>query len=123
MSCKINFKGKEYTESEFLKVASTDKEMIETIYPSPEPKKYTSQTLEMFGRKAQKLQEAMSVKIIFDETIKDSRVLGKNHKMTKSAGKPVIVVNPNNLFKETAIHEFGHIFIDSSKKRLERISI
>lgn len=59
------------------------------------------------------MQETMNVEVIYDDSIPSSRLLGKGDPRTVAAGRPVIVINPNMLFKTTAIHEFGHVFIDS----------
>lgn len=67
----------------------------------------------VFAKKIDKLKGLMDVEVIMDESVETSRVLSKNDPRTKDAGKPVILINPNQLFKTTAIHEFGHIFIDS----------
>jgi hypothetical protein len=67
----------------------------------------------VFAEKIEKLKSLMDVEVIMDETVETSRVLAQNDPRTQAAGKPVILINPNQLFKTTAIHEFGHIFIDS----------
>ncbi len=74
---------------------------------------YTSEDLSVFWQKVQRLKETMDVDVILSESVPTSRVLSKNDPRTKKAGKPVILINPKAVFKTTAIHEFGHIFIDS----------
>lgn len=115
MSCKFEYKGKEYSEMELTAVLSHDPAIIkeygtkENITISP----YTVEERNVFDRKISKLKESMDVEVIMDDTVDSSRVLGKGDSRTKSAGKPVILINPKQLFRETAIHEFGHVFIDS----------
>jgi hypothetical protein len=115
MSCKLKYKGKEYSEMELMAVLSHDPAIIkeygtkENIKISP----YTVEEKSVFDRKIAKLKESMDVEVIMDETVDSSRVLGKGDNRTKNAGKPVILINPKQLFRETAIHEFGHVFIDS----------
>lgn len=115
MSCKFNYKGKDYTEAELIKVLSSDPAIMEKYFPQEEryTDDYTPEDLAMFNRKVEKLQKSLDVVVIMDPTIETSRVLGRGDKRVKDAGKPVILVNPNKLFKTTAIHEFGHVFIDS----------
>jgi hypothetical protein len=116
MSCKFKYKGKFYTkkelEIEFLK----DPKISEKYLPQEEryiADEYTREDLSVFQKKIQRLQRTMDVKVIMDKNIDSSRVLSSNDKRTKEAGKPVILINPDAIFTTTAIHEFGHIFIDS----------
>lgn len=126
MSCKFEFKGKEYKdESELLRVLSTDPDIIKKFKPKTfyKGEAYTREDIEQFDAKAKQLQKAMNVQILFDENIENAHVLGKNNPKTKAAGKPVIMVNPNTIFRETAIHEFGHIFVDSLPGGIENTRI
>ena len=121
MSCKFTFKGKEYTEAELIKALSNDPEIRAKYFPQEErgSSDYTKEELSVFRAKISRLQEAMDVQVIMDSTVPTSRVLGKNDPRVKQAGKPVILINPEKIFKTTAIHEFGHIFIDSFPKGLK----
>ena len=124
MSCLYSYKGKEYTEEALKKVLSQDpaiqKEYSGKAYQEERVNdSYTREDLAMFNKKIDHLQKSMDVKVIMDDSVETSRVLGKNDKRTKAAGKPVILINPKNLFKTTAIHEFGHIFIDSFPKGVD----
>ena len=126
MSCKFEYKGNEYnSENELLKVLSTDPDILKKYSPKNfyKGEAYTREDIEQFDAKAEQLQKAMNVHIVFDENIDNAHVLGKNDPKTKKAGKPVIMVNPNSLFRETAIHEFGHIFIDSLPNGIENTRI
>merc|ERR1712194_680327 len=69
--------------------------------------------MDTFKKKVEAMQKTMNVEVVYDDSISSSRLLGKNDPRTLAAGRPVIVINPNQLFKTTAIHEFGHVFIDS----------
>jgi len=80
---------------------------------------YIEEDTVTFREKVARLQEAMDVLVIMDETVPTSRVLGKNEKRVKEAGNHVIHKNPNQVFKTTAINEFGHIFIDSFPNGLD----
>lgn len=80
---------------------------------------YTPEDINIFNRKVELLKQGMNVEVIFDDTIETSRVLGSQDQRVIAAGKPIILINPNRIFKTTAIHEFGHIFIDSFPEGLE----
>jgi hypothetical protein len=126
MSCKFEYKGKEYnSENELLSVLSTDPDILKKYSPKNfyRGEAYTKEDIEQFDAKAEQLQKAMNVQIVFDENIDNAHVLGKNDPKTKKAGKPVIMVNPNSLFRETAIHEFGHVFVDSLPNGIENTRI
>jgi hypothetical protein len=70
-------------------------------------------TMESFEEKVAFMKEKMDVEVIIDPDVETSRVLSKNDPRTIAAGKPVILINPNKVFTDTAFHEFGHIFVDS----------
>lgn len=118
MSCKYKYNGKEYTESELLQLLSEDKDLIKQYAPKGELLRGSIELEDknVFDKKISRLKEAMDVEVVIDDSINSSRVLGKNDKRVKAAGKPVILINSNQLFRETAIHEFGHIFLDSFPK-------
>lgn len=122
MSCTFNYKGKKYSESEIIQVLSTDPEIIKA-YSAQEQRVgldgYATEDLDIFQKKVDHLKKSMNVEVILDSTVETSRVLGANDPRTKQAGKPVILINPNAIFKTTAIHEFAHIFVDSFPKGLE----
>ena len=80
---------------------------------------YKEEDIKTFEAKVRILKENMNVDVILDSDVPTSRVLGVNDPRTVSAGKPVILINPGAIFKTTAIHEFGHIFIDAFPKGLE----
>ena len=121
MSCRYTFKGKKYTEAEIIKVLSQDPDII-AEYAAQEERAgldYKAEDLKTFQAKVKKLKESMDVEVILDPNVKTSRVLGKSDKRTKAAGKPVILINPEAIFKTTAIHEFAHIFVDSFPKGID----
>ena len=101
---------------ELKRVLSRDPEII-SKYGSQEErsngKKYQKEELEVFKAKIDYFQKMMNVKVILDNNVSSSRLLGKNHPETVKAGKPVILINPEKIFKTTAIHEFAHVFVDS----------
>lgn len=115
MACKFNYKGKDYTEAELIKVLSSDPVIVAKYIPQEERSQsdYTKEDIEIFNQKVKILQESMDVEVIMDDTVESSRVLGKGDQRVKDAGRPVILINPGKIFKTTAIHEFGHIFVDS----------
>lgn len=121
MSCKFEYKGKEYSETELKTVLSYDPEIIKKYGNTQNTIKspYSLEEKSVFDRKISKLKESMDVEVIMDENVNSSRVLAKSDPRTKLAGKPVILINPKQLFRATAIHEFGHIFIDSFPKGIE----
>lgn len=57
--------------------------------------------------KIAKLKETFDAEVVFDTSI-------ENHQVDayKEGSKPVIRLNPNKIFQDTVIHEFGHIYID-----------
>ncbi len=118
MSCSFTYKSKDYSEKELL--AEIKREMIENIRQernnSPD---YTREDMANFVQKIVELKKFLDVEVIMDETTESSMVLKKSDPRTKLAGKPVILINPNAIFKTTAIHEFGHIFIDSFPNGME----
>ena len=122
MSCKTYlYKGSELNEEQLIKRLSQDPNITEA-YKSQEERvgsDYEIEDRDSFQAKVDALQKTMNVEVIYDENIESSRLLGKNDPRTKAAGKPVILINPNQLFKTTAIHEFGHVFIDSFPGGLE----
>jgi hypothetical protein len=70
-------------------------------------------TLDTTEDKIERLQQALDAVVVIDTNQESSGVLlGANHPLTKSNGKPTIVINPNKLFDDTIIHEFGHLYID-----------
>ena len=115
--CKIFvYKGKEYTEKELVRTLSADTALVERFRAQEQrgqDSDYAPEDIETFKKKVEAMQETMNVEVIYDDSISSSRLLGKNDPRTIAAGKPVILINPNMLFKTTAIHEFGHVFIDS----------
>tara|TARA_R110000822_G_scaffold227017_1_gene359650 strand:+ start:35183 stop:39247 length:4065 start_codon:yes stop_codon:yes gene_type:complete len=122
MSCKFKYKGEEYSEQELIQVLSNDPDII-SKYGIQEQRVgldgYDEEDLDMFQRKVDHLKKSMNVEVILDTEVETSRVLGSEDPRTKSAGKPVILINPDAIFKTTAIHEFAHIFIDSFPKGLD----
>lgn len=73
-------------------------------------------TLSVTEQKIDLLKNALNVEVIQDTSIEDSgMLLPANHPLSKKYGKPVIVINPNKLFADTVIHEFGHLYIDLLK--------
>jgi hypothetical protein len=121
MSCKYNYKGEFLTEKELINVLSQDQSIVDKYKPQEERLggDYEQEDIDTFNKKVDALKKTMNVEVIFDEDVNSSRVLGKGDKRTEEAGKPVILINPNKIFKTTAIHEFGHVFIDSFPKGLD----
>ena len=122
MSCKFEYKGKFYTEKELKLELVRDPAFVAKYLPQEErfnSGDYTKEDLEMFQRKVDSLQETMDVKVIMDPSVETSRTLGSSDPRVKAEGKPVILINPNAVFKTTAIHEFGHIFLDSFPNGME----
>lgn len=128
MSCKIKYKGKEYTEEELMIVLSQDSSIVDAYRPKEQRGAIGSEqreSMNKFQAKIDALKESMDVEVIIDENVKTSRVLAKSDPRTVRAGKPVILINPNAIFETTAIHEFAHIFVDSfpdglQNKRLQK---
>ena len=123
MSCKIyKFRGKEYNEKQLLELLSNDKDLVRSLRPQEQRGQdadYAPEDIDVFRDKVRALQETLNVEVVYDDTIDSSRLLGKNDPRTLAAGKPVIVINPNKIFKTTAIHEFSHVFIDSFPRGLK----
>jgi len=68
-------------------------------------------------RKIEILKQSLNAEVLIDASIPDSgQLLPANHPLSKRYGKPVIVINPNKLFSDTVIHEFGHLYIDLLKE-------
>lgn len=128
MSCTTYlYKGQKLNEEQLIQVLSIDPKIVES-YKAQEERQgsdYEREDRIIFEQKVDALKKTMNVEVIYDETVETSRLLGRNDPRTKAAGKPVILINPNQLFKTTAIHEFGHVFIDAfpgglENKRLQR---
>ena len=117
MSCKLEYKGKEYTEAELIKVLSQDSSIVDQ-YKDQEQRIYntdgrTVESMDMTIKKIEHMQKLMNVEVVLDSDVKTSRVLSASDPRTKAAGKPVILINPDAIFSDTVIHEFAHIFIDA----------
>lgn len=80
---------------------------------------YEEESMNVFEEKVKLLKQNMNVEVILDSDVTSSMVLPVSDKRTVAAGKPVILINPNQVFKTTAIHEFAHIFIDAFPKGLD----
>ena len=115
--CKIFvYKGKEYTEKQLIKTLAADTSLVDRFRAQEQrgqDSDYAPEDMDTFKKKVEALQKTLNVEVVYDDSISSSRVLGKNDPRTIAAGRPVIMINPNMLFKTTAIHEFGHVFIDS----------
>jgi len=115
--CKIYiYKGKEYTEMQLAKRLASDTSLVDRFRAQEQrgqDSDYAPEDMDTFKKKVEAMQKTMNVEVVYDDSISSSRLLGKNDPRTLAAGRPVIVINPNQLFKTTAIHEFGHVFIDS----------
>ena len=73
----------------------------------------THDSMDTTERKIEQLKSALNAEVIVDSSIPDSgQLLPANHALTKYYGKPVILINPEKLFSDTVIHEFGHLYID-----------
>lgn len=120
MACTFNFKGKEYTEEALLQVLARDPDIIKKYGNTPAQEErilglgddYISEDIEIFKAKVAHLSKKLNAEVILDDSILSSRLLAGDDPRVKAAGRPVIVVNPKKIFKTTAIHEFGHIFLD-----------
>jgi hypothetical protein len=121
MGCTYTYKGEEYTELELKKELLKNPDFVSEYMPQEERynEDYVKEDLSMFKRKIGHFQAKMDVKVIMDDNTDSSKVLGKNDPRTIEAGKPVILINPKQVFKTTAIHEFGHVFIDSFPKGID----
>lgn len=123
MSCKTYiYNKKEYTEDGLLRLLATNKTLVNQFRSQEQRGQdadYAPEDMDTFTEKVKALQETMDVEVVYDDSIPSSRLLGKDDPRTIAAGKPVILINPNALFKTTAIHEFGHVFIDSFPGGLE----
>ena len=118
MECTYKYKGSSLTKKELIEVLSYDPEVVQQ-YAAQEERigdDYEAEDISVFNKKAEALKRTMNVEVIFDDDVETSRLLSKSDPRTKAAGKPVILINPNSIFKTTAIHEFGHVFIDSFPK-------
>ena len=117
MSCKIyTYNKKEYSEQDLLRLLSNDRRLVDSFRSQEQRGQdadYAPEDMDTFKQKVEALQSTMDVEVIYDDSIPSSRLLGANDPRTIAAGRPVILINPNMLFKTTAIHEFGHVFIDS----------
>jgi len=117
MSCKIEYKGKQYTEQEIAEMLSLDKNLVakyrvKDIDSNPFLDG-NEESISVFGKKVEHMQSMMDVEVVVDGDVETSRVLAASDPRTLAAGKPVILINPSAVFDTTVIHEFGHIFIDS----------
>lgn len=73
----------------------------------------TKDTINTTEAKIARMQEAFDAEVMIDSEMDASGVLlAANHPVSVRAGKPVIMINPNNLFSDTVFHEFGHLYID-----------
>lgn len=63
--------------------------------------------------KIQRMQEVFDTDVIVDTELQASgALLAADHPLSKKAGKPVIVINPDKMFSDTVFHEFGHLYVD-----------
>lgn len=113
MSCKYKYKGKEYTKEALIKVLSSDPNIVNKYRPQEQRIAGQRESLVAFSEKIEHLQSKLNVEVVIDNDVPTSRVLSKSDPRTKRAGKPVILINPDAVFKDTAIHEFAHVFIDA----------
>ena len=113
MSCTYNYKGKDLSEQELVNTLAADKAIANKYVSQEQRGTDKREALYTFQQKVEHLQKSMDVKVILDYEIATSRVLGATDPRSIHAGKPVMLVNPDKIFTTTAIHEFGHIFIDS----------
>lgn len=121
MSCKLEYKGREYTEAELIEVLSQDSSIVNQFIDQ-EQRMFAGKdldTMDMTVAKIDHMKKLMNVEVILDSDVKTSRVLSASDPRTKAAGKPVILINPDAIFTDTVIHEFAHIFIDAFPGGLE----
>lgn len=70
-------------------------------------------SIDVTEKKIEILKKSLNAEVIVDTSIEESgMLLGTNHPLSIKYNKPVIVINPNKLFSDTVIHEFGHLYID-----------
>lgn len=121
MSCKYDYKGQKLTEKELIKALSLDPAIIAQYKPQEERpgSDYQKEDLAAFNKKVEHLKRSMNVEVFLDKNVKTSRLLASSDPRTVAAGKPVILINPNAIFKTTAIHEFAHVFVDSFIKGVD----
>jgi hypothetical protein len=82
--------GKDIIDEQFSKYATMPKEDIVEV-----------------KRKVEVLQNIFNVEVRYDNKLNAAGAVIKEN------GKPVIVINPNKVSKDTVVHEFAHIFIDA----------
>ena len=113
MSCTYNYKGKDLSEQELINTLAADKAIANKYVAQEQRGTNKREALYNFQQKVKHLQKKMDVEVVLDYEVESSRVLAASDPKTIKAGKPVILINPDRIFKSTAIHEFGHIFVDS----------
>lgn len=70
-------------------------------------------TLATTEDKINRMQNALDAEVMIDTSLDVSgRLLGTDNPIAQKYDKPVILINPNLLFDDTVIHEFGHLYID-----------
>lgn len=113
MSCTYNYKGKDLSEQELINTLAADKAITDKYAHQYQRGTDRREALYTFQQKVKHLQKSIDAEVILDYQVESSRVLAASDPRTIKAGRPVILINPDRIFETTAIHEFGHIFIDS----------
>ena len=117
MSCKINYKGKYYEESEIKDVIKNDPDVIEKYRLKTKEKfdtsNYFPEEIGVFKQKIEFLEGSINARVVLSKDIESSKTLSSEDVRVKREGRPIIMINPDKIFTTTAIHEFGHVFIDS----------
>ena len=111
--CTYTYKRKKYTSKELINLLASDNTIVDKYRPQEERGDYQKEDMDTFIKKIDHLKKSMNVEVIIDSDVKTSRVLSSTDPRTVHAGKPVILINPERVFKTTAIHEFAHIFVDA----------
>jgi len=85
-----------------------------TLFKQKESKSLstTEKQQAIIDEKVTKIQNALGVEIIIDETISDAGQLIGEHINEKGEKVPVIKVNPKLLGSDTVLHEISHLIID-----------
>lgn len=80
--------------------------------PQEERNVGTEEDIATFEQKINHLKANINAEVLIDPDVETSRLLPASDPRSIEAGKPVILINPDKVFKTTAIHEFAHIFVD-----------
>ena len=89
MSCKIEYKGQEYTEQEIVEILSNDKNLVEEYRikdMNSDPFLVgKEETISVFDKKVAHMKSMMDVEVIIDGDVETSRVLASSDPRTLAA--------------------------------------